>query len=176
MNTRNWELLDTLIHDDFGPAPMNDYITEITRTGINPWIEFLKILGYDDNSIIEEQNSILKIKDKQTHINWIKLSSQYMSNVEIQDIIAETNRVWVYTNSIFLTSNQRKLNHSGFTHFIIKDSKIIALYGAGRFLGSLIQMGKVIIAENDKEAISNYLQALRNLGILPDNMEMTPII
>ncbi len=170
INTKNWALLETLIHDEFGSSPMLEYIKEITETSINPFVEFFKILGYDENTIIDVQNFVLAVKDKQSSLNYIKWYSHYISNFDIQDIIAEKNRVWIYINSVFLASNKHKLNHSSFEHFIFRDSKIIASYGAGRYLGSLIQLGKVIIAGNDKEEINNYLHALRNLGIIPANI------
>ena len=108
---------------------------------------------------------------KQSQIEFEKWKSQYQNNYEIQSIIAEENDVWVYINSRFHTVNQRTINHTGYDHFILKDTKLIQSFGTGRFLASLIQMGKVIIAEKDDEEINNYLQALQKMGILPDIIE-----
>ncbi|OLS23427.1 MAG: hypothetical protein HeimC2_26310 [Candidatus Heimdallarchaeota archaeon LC_2] len=175
-NTKNWESLLSLFHDEYpmdrsSSAALGDYVTEITEAGINPGIQFFQLLGYDDKIITEAQNFLLSVIDKQSNVNYLKWRSQFISNFEIQDVMVDKNRVWVYVNSVVLTSYHRELNFSGFQQFVFKESKITASYRAGRYLGSVIQMGKVIMAANDKEEINNYLQVLRNLGILPNNID-----
>ena len=168
INTKNWELLKTLLHDEYHSGDVGAYIVEVTKTKTNPFIEFFKLLGWDNEVIKEAENKNIMHVTKQSQIEFEKWKSQYQNNYEIQRIIAEKNEVWVYINSTFHTVNQRTFNHTGYEHFTLKETKLIQSFGSGRFLASLIQMGKVIIAEKDEEEINNYLQGLRKMGILPE--------
>jgi predicted SnoaL-like aldol condensation-catalyzing enzyme len=173
VNTKNWDLVEKFLHEEYAShsTPMQDYVREITKTGVNPFVEFFRLLGYDDEMVGEVKNIVLAIKDKQSGIEYMKWLSQYISNIKILDMIAEGNRVWVYVNSEFLSHREHIINHSGHDQITFKDSKIIILHGAGRYLGSLMQIGKIIMANNNKEEIEKYLQGLRNLGILPTKIE-----
>jgi hypothetical protein len=171
LNNENWEIFDSLIHDEFTSGDAGEYIREITEAGMNPFVEFFKLLGYGDNTMLEVKNRVYGSIDKQSEIEYIKWHSQYVKNYEIRFMIADDNQVWLYVNSVFITVNERKLNHSSFEIFTLKDSKIIEAFGSGRYLGSLMALGKVIIAENNKEEVKNYLQVLRNLGLLPQKIE-----
>ncbi|MCH8908973.1 MAG: hypothetical protein IH840_17960 [Candidatus Heimdallarchaeota archaeon] len=168
INNEDWEMLETLIHDDFhDEVPISPSRAQFK---INPTLEFMKLLHFDEDLIDELQRHNTGTMDKTIHIESRKIVSRWLTDWQITDMIAEDDKVWV--SRVATIRDPLKLNTalSSTMKFMFKDKKIIGVEISGRYLNSLIQYGRVVVERSKKDEIAHYMLALRNLGIIPPDI------
>ena len=162
MNNKDWDALEKLIHNDFYGE--GGTIEDLAH---NPFFEFLKLLGLHEETISHWKKLISSFTDKQGILTERKFASDFLINWEIKDIIADEDRVWAERECIFKDPNQRNFKLSSFIIVRIKENQITEFNALGRYFNTLIQYGKIVIARNKEEEVQNYIQALKNMGIIP---------
>jgi hypothetical protein len=165
INNKNWAKFANLIHDDFGEKWSGANFKLGSDIG-NPFMEFIRLVRLPENKI-SEWWELMNRNDKQGHIEERKFASGYLINWEIKDIMAEGDRVWALRECVFNDPYQRHISLTSFFFLIIKENQIINFAAVGRYYNSLIQYGNIIIDRNDEEEVENYIQMLKNIGIIP---------
>ncbi|MCH8907975.1 MAG: ester cyclase [Candidatus Heimdallarchaeota archaeon] len=156
LNSRKFEELSNFIHKEFRFFPEGieyyDYYREIapdvpdfeiTKDG---WLNRLK---YEQTSFTDLKRIILKI-------------------------MAEDDEVWVWTKRRgkhttdfdgFPASN-REIDIYSFVRYQIKDGQIYRSFNLDDDLRGFIQIGKLILEENDEAKVGQYMSQLRRIGLI----------
>ncbi|MHA2169065.1 MAG: hypothetical protein ACXAB7_04040 [Candidatus Kariarchaeaceae archaeon] len=175
VNAENWERAESLLHTDFfdkiadsPPGTTSQVNPLVIKSEVNPFLEFLRMLDFD-KSLINQIDAVNagNLENKAEVIATMKLNNSVITDRKVIDIIAENDRVWVSMVSIIQDPHRHGIQLFTTVKYWLKNGKIVKLFGEGRYLNSLIQFGRIIIQRNRKEEIEQYLNGLRNLGILP---------
>lgn len=87
-------------------------------------------------------------------------------HIEIVQLMAEGDQVMC--RLVFAHTDPKtgmEVNYAGNTYYYLKNGDIVAAFDVPHFFGSLIQLGKLIL-ENQEESAKEYIQSLKLLGII----------
>ena len=156
LNGENFLKLEDMIHDAFAFFPEGveyyKYYREIapnvpdfdtTKAG---WINRLK---YNQKHLSGLKRIILKIMSSDDEV-WVWTKRQGLHNSDFDGFPASGKMIDIYS----------------FVMYQIKDRKIFRSFNLDDDLMGFIQVGKVILEENDGLKVSQYMSQLRKIGLI----------
>lgn len=138
---------DEIVHPDYSPGEIPDKMTQNMKNGRD---EFKKRLAHAASCIPDQK---------------------YV----IRSIVAQHDEVFVH-HDVYATNKGGLWNFPpsdvqakilGFHRFKFKDNKIIKLWLVFDTFKAYSDWGQAIFKKNDEEEIAQYMQGLRNMGVLP---------
>lgn len=155
--TRDMEVIQELIHDDYNVWEGQVPLSAIDQKIINP--EGYRPFKPGKEGFIERTN--------------YDFAAYTHKSFEIREVMTKGDKVWVWyhievkqTGPFFdIPPTDKILEFDLMQIFQLRDGQIIRS-GSVRNGSTLFQLGKIVIAENDEENVTKYVQQLRKLGLL----------
>lgn len=162
----NWVLIENLLHDDYHSDPALLRPPRV-KFAINPFLEFLKLLDYDEIYVSKAEEIMAGPTDKQSTLQELKLNVEIVEDWELHELIGEDDKVWGQGSYIVKDPQNLNLALEWTIKIWFRDGRIVTFVIIGRYLNSLIHYGRLIIERDNQEEIDHYLDGLRKIGILP---------
>jgi len=170
LTNKDWVTLENIFHEDL-VAPETLFTNRKYSPfsfKVNSGSIFQKLLKKEKNTI---EKTVAPYTDKRGCIEWTKHFAHINNYAEfiINDICVDEDKVWVSDYVEVVGPYQETILLNSFVRFWIKDGQIYSVLHQGRYLDALLQYVEVVVRQDDREGINNYIQALKGLGLIPES-------